>query len=96
MAKDRLEFARVAPAEEIAGYLASLATGLKRGQVSVESGEQTLRLAPAPELTLELRVSQKERKGKIEIEIGWKRVPVAPTAELRIEVGRARPRVAES
>lgn len=89
MAKDRLEFARVAPTEEIADYLASLAAGLKRGQLSLESGEQTLRLVPAPELRLELRVSQKERKGKIEIEIGWKRPPLARTADLRVDVGPA-------
>ncbi len=48
MGKERFEFARIASLEEIAEYLTSLAVGLKRGEVTLESGERTLRLTPAP------------------------------------------------
>jgi amphi-Trp domain-containing protein len=87
MAKDRIEFARIASPEEIAAYLTSLAVGLKRGEVSLESGDRGLRLSPASDVKLELKVAQKERKGKIELEIGWKRPPGARTSELRVAVG---------
>jgi amphi-Trp domain-containing protein len=77
----------VASPEEIAEYLASLATGLKQGQLSLESGEHVLRLVPAPELKLELRVTRTDRKGRIEIEIGWKRPLPARAADLRVDAG---------
>jgi amphi-Trp domain-containing protein len=87
MGKDHFEFARMASPEEVAEYLSSLAVGLKRGELSLESGERTLRLSPASDLKLEIRVKQKEAKGKIELEIGWKRSNGARTTELRVGAG---------
>jgi amphi-Trp domain-containing protein len=87
MGKEHFEFARVASAEEIAEYLSSLAVGLKRGEVSLESGERALRLSPAAELKLEIAVKQKASKGKIELEIGWKRADGIRTTELRVGTG---------
>jgi amphi-Trp domain-containing protein len=91
MGKDNFEFARIASPEEIAEYLTSLAVGLKRGEVSLESGEQTLRLAPGAELKLELKVKQKEEKGKIGLEIGWKRSSAPKATSLQVQAG-PRPR----
>jgi amphi-Trp domain-containing protein len=90
MAKDKFEFARIASPEEIAEYLTSLAVGLKRGEVSLESGERTLHLIPGSDLKIELRVKDREEKGKIALEIGWKRPAATKAAELRVKVG-ARP-----
>lgn len=90
MGKDRFEFARIASPEEIAEYLSSLAGGLKRGEVSLESGEQTLRLTPASDIKLRLRVKQKEEKGKIELEIDWRRGSTTRATDLRVQV-RPRP-----
>jgi len=90
MSKDRFEFARTTSPEEIAEYLSSLAVGLKRGEVSLESGEQRLLLVPAGDLKIELKVAQKERKGRIDLEITWKRQPAPKTAELRVAVGARR------
>lgn len=87
MGKEQFEFARVASAEEIAEYLSSLAVGLKRGELSLESGERALRLSPAANLKLEIKVKQKESKGKIELEIGWKRSDGTRTTELRVSAG---------
>jgi len=92
MGKDRFEFARIAGPEEIAEYLTSLAVGLKRGEVSLESGDQRLHLIPGSDLKLELKVASKEHKGKIAIEIGWKRNVAVKTAELRVAVGPRRDR----
>jgi amphi-Trp domain-containing protein len=86
MGKDRFEFARMASAEEVAEYLSSLAVGLKRGEVSLESGERALRLLPGGSLKLEIKVRQKESKGKIALELGWKRSDGARTSELRVAV----------
>src|SRR5262245_666111 len=88
MAKNSVQFARIASPEEIAEYLTSLAVGLKRGEVSLESGERSLHLSPASDVKLELRAGQKERKGRIEIEIGWKRSTSTKTSELRVAVGQ--------
>ena len=88
MAKNSVQFARIASPEEIAEYLTSLAVGLKRGEVSLESGDRSLHLSPASDLKLELKAGQKERKGRIEIEIGWKRSTATKTSELRVAVGQ--------
>src|SRR4029077_6359046 len=91
MAKNSVQFARIASPEEIAEYLTSLAVGLKRGEISLESGERSLHLSPAGDVKLELKVGQKARKGRIELEIGWKRSTAAKTSELRVAVGQQRP-----
>jgi amphi-Trp domain-containing protein len=88
MAKNSVQFARIASPEEIAEYLTSLAVGLKRGEVSLESGDRSLHLSPAGDIKLELRAGQKERKGRIELEIGWKRSTATKTSELRVAVGQ--------
>jgi amphi-Trp domain-containing protein len=87
MAKDRFEFELIGTADEIAEYLTSLAAGLKRGEVSLESGERALRLVPPGEVKLELKVGTKARKGKIALEIAWKRREGARVSDLRVEVG---------
>ncbi len=87
MGGDRFEFARIAAPEEIAEYLTSLAVGLKRGEVTIESGKRTLRLSPAGDLKLELRVKNRDDKGKVEIEIAWKQRSLTTAADLRVEVG---------
>ena len=75
MAKNSVQFARIASPEEIAEYLTSLAVGLKRGEVSLESGDRSLHMSPASDVKLELKATQKEHKGRVEIEIAiaWKR-----------------------
>jgi amphi-Trp domain-containing protein len=91
MAKNSVQFARIASPEEIAEYLTSLAVGLKRGEISLESGERSLHLSPTSDVKLELKVGQKARKGRIELEIGWKRSTAVKTSELRVAVGQQRP-----
>jgi amphi-Trp domain-containing protein len=86
MAKDRFEFELIGTSDEIAEYLMSLAAGLKRGEVSLESGERALRLAPPGEVKLELKIGTKGHKGKIEVEVGWKRREGTRASDLRVEV----------
>jgi amphi-Trp domain-containing protein len=86
MGKDRFEFARIASAEEVAEYLTSLAQGLKRGEVALESGGHMLRLFPPGDLKVVLSARTKERKGKIDIEVNWKRLSKRAT-ELNVGVG---------
>ena len=87
MGKEHFEFARMASPEEVAEYLSSLAVGLKRGELSLESGERALRLSPAANLKLEIKVKQKDAKGKIELELGWKRSNGTRTTDLRVAAG---------
>jgi amphi-Trp domain-containing protein len=86
MAKDRFEFELIGTADEIAEYLTSLAAGLKRGEVSLESGERALRLSPPSEVKLELKIGSKGHKGKIAVEVGWKRKEGTRATDLRVEV----------
>jgi len=87
MAKDRFEFARIASPEEVADYLTSLAQGLKRGEVALESGGHLLRLVPAGEVAVSLRARAKERKGRILVEVGWRRGLPTRATELKVGVG---------
>jgi amphi-Trp domain-containing protein len=86
MVKDRFEFARMASSEEVAEYLTSLAHGLKRGEVALESGGHMLRLVPPGELRVAIYAKAKERRGKIAIEVGWKRGLAARASELKVGV----------
>ena len=92
MAKNSVQFARIASPEEIAEYLTSLAVGLKRGEVSLESGERSLHLSPAGDIKLELKAGQKEHKGRIELEIGWKRSAWRSGSARAARNSRLRPR----
>lgn len=87
MGKDSFEFARIASSEEIAEYLTSLAVGLKRGEVTLESGERALRLAPGPDIKLQLKVKQKGEKGKIEMELEWKSEQAPRAGSLQVQAG---------
>lgn len=87
MGKESFEFARIASTAEIAEYLTSLAGGLKRGEVSLESGERTLRLVPTSDIKFALKVKQKDQKGKIDLEIGWKRGSMTKAGDLRVQIG---------
>jgi len=84
MGKDSFRFARIGSREEVAEYLGSLGQGLKRGEVTLESGERMLHLIPAADLKIELRVKDRDEKGKIAIEIGWKRRTTARAADLDV------------
>jgi amphi-Trp domain-containing protein len=86
MAKDRFEFELIGTADEIAEYLTSLAAGLKRGEVALESGEHALRLSPPGEVKLELKIGSKGHKGQIAVEVAWKRREGARASDLRVEV----------
>lgn len=86
MAKNTVEFERLASPDEVAEYLESLALGLKRGELSLESGHRALHLVPAAELKLDLRVKHQDRKGKMVLKFGWKRSAGTGTADLQIGV----------
>jgi len=86
MARDRFEFDLIGTAEEIAEYLTSLASGLQRGEVSLESGARALRLTPAPEVKVDLKVGTTAQKGRVKLAIGWKRRNGARAGDLRVEV----------
>jgi len=87
MGKDTFEFARIASPEEIAEYLGSLATGLKRGEVRLESGGSRLTLSPAADVRIGLKVKDKGDKGRITLEIGWKRWSGSRASDLRVQSG---------
>ena len=86
MGKDRFEFARIASPLEIAEYLTSLASGLKRGEVALESDEETLRLTPGNEVKLAIKVKQRDSRGKIAIEVAWKREATGRTPGLQVQI----------
>jgi amphi-Trp domain-containing protein len=90
MGKDSFRFARIGSREEVAEYLDSLGQGLKRGEVSLESGERMLHLVPVAELKIELKVKDRDEKGKVTIEIGWKRKTTTRAADLAVRTA-ARP-----
>jgi amphi-Trp domain-containing protein len=92
MPKDTLEFIRIVSPDEAAEYLSSLGLGLKRGRVSLESGDRALHLVPASELKLDLRVKHGEEKGKLFLKIAWKAPVSVRAADLQIGARTRRPR----
>jgi amphi-Trp domain-containing protein len=86
--KASVHVSRLAPAGQVADVLASLAQGVKRGELTLESGGRALRLCPTSDLILELIVTQKEGMGRITLQLAWE--PAAPRRgeDLRVAVGR--------
>jgi amphi-Trp domain-containing protein len=79
---------RLAAPGQVADVLASLAEGVKRGELTLESGGRALRLVPTSDLTLELVVTQKEEKGRIELQLAWEPQRPSRANDLRVAVGR--------
>jgi amphi-Trp domain-containing protein len=79
---------RLAAPGQVADVLASLAQGVKRGELTLESGGRALRLVPTSELSLELIVTRKEGKARVALQLAWE--PTAPRRgqDLRVAVGR--------
>lgn len=86
MEKNTFELTRVGSPDEIADYLTSLAAGLERSQVSLESGTHAMRLVPPSEIKLEIRAEEKPGTGTLKLEIRWKRPTAAKLSELTIQV----------
>ena len=86
MGKETFELARTGSPAEIAEHLVSLAAGLERGDVALESRQRTLRLTPAADVKLVLAVKDRDDKGKISIEIAWKRRSASAT-DLEVRAG---------
>ena len=86
MATGRFEFELMGDADEIADYLVSLAAALSQGHLSLESGARALRLSPAGEINLGLKVGVKPSKGKIKLAMGWRRRESARAGDLHIDV----------
>jgi amphi-Trp domain-containing protein len=83
-----IHVSRLATPGQVADVLASLAQGVKRGELALEPGGRALRLVPTSDLTLELVVTQKEEKGRITLQLAWE--PAAPRRgeDPRVAVGR--------
>jgi amphi-Trp domain-containing protein len=79
---------RLAPPGQVADVLASLAHGVKRGELTLESGGRALRLITTSDLTLELVVTQKEEKGRIALQLAWEPAVPRRGEDLRVAVGR--------
>lgn len=90
MARDRFEFGLIGTAEEIADYVLSLAGGLDRGEVSLESGVAALRLWPAAEVKLAVKVRLKAHRGKIKLALAWRCRGRSCARDLRVEVPASR------
>jgi amphi-Trp domain-containing protein len=85
VARESFEFARLLLADDLARYLAGLASDLKRGHVNLESGTRSWSGAPRAEMKLALRVKDRPDRGKIKLALTWKRGPDTRAADLRIE-----------
>jgi amphi-Trp domain-containing protein len=72
--KETLEFANTVSRAEAAGFLESLAKSLREGSSLLESGDRSLGLQIAPQVSLELRAKggAEESKGSIEIKLKWR------------------------
>lgn len=86
MERNTFKLTRVGSPDEIADYLTSLAAGLERSQVSLESGTHALRLVPPSEIKLEIRAEEKCGTGTLKLEIRWKRPTATKLSELTIQV----------
>ncbi|WP_291323307.1 amphi-Trp domain-containing protein [Desulfonatronospira sp.] len=71
MSKNELKFKAVLEKDQILEHLESLMHALKEGRINVQHADQTLSLAPAENLKLELKAEVKGNKEKLELEISW-------------------------
>jgi amphi-Trp domain-containing protein len=81
--KETLEFSGSVEPHAAAAYLEALARGLRDGRILIESGDKSLSLETASEISLELEAETNPDKAKssVEIALSWRIVqPVAEEA----------------
>ncbi len=71
---EKLEFSSLMDASLAADYLSRMADGLRRGVISIASGERSLLLTPTTTVKVELEAESKPEKGKgsLQIEVSWR------------------------
>jgi amphi-Trp domain-containing protein len=74
MPKDKIEFSGSVSADDAAAYLESLADGLRKRSMLLESGDTSINVEVAEDVKVELQVSADEEKGKsaIELAMSWR------------------------
>ena len=66
-------FEAVASRAEAADVLRRVADGLRAGGLSLTMGDESIRVAPEGEVSMDVEARQKRTKSTIEISISWKR-----------------------
>jgi amphi-Trp domain-containing protein len=92
--KESLKFSAAVSPSEAAGYLESLARGLREGRVLLESGSKSLGLELGNQLSIELAAESdpEKAKGEIELTFSWETArEVAPPPSLLIVPGAVVP-----
>jgi amphi-Trp domain-containing protein len=85
--KGEFEYATVAEASRVAGYLNAIAEGLLRGDLDLGACDQHLHLSPGGVVRLELEATSRPGKGaaSLQLEISWK-VALAADEERGVEL----------
>jgi amphi-Trp domain-containing protein len=71
--KGKIEFESVMQRSEAAIYFSALVDGLRQGQLQFRQGEESLSLAPAQQVVVEVKASRKGDKERVAFELEWRR-----------------------
>lgn len=86
---EKMEFTATVEASRVADYLNRISDGLRRGVLTLASGDRILRLEPTDQVKLELEAESKPEKGKgsLQLEVSWKSKMAVATERLEIAAG---------
>lgn len=71
-AKAKLKFESAMPRDEAVAYFEAIIAGLRKGAIQFRRGEETLAVAPAGHVEIEVKASRKGAKESVSFEIAWR------------------------
>lgn len=70
--KAKLRFESAVPREEAVAYFEAIVAGLRKGAIQFRRGDETLTVAPAGYVEIEVKASRKGAKERVSFEIAWR------------------------
>ncbi len=85
MGKKEVELNSELPVEKAIEYLESILTGLKKGKVFVQQGDEVVELTPDKTVEIEVEAEQKKHKEKVTFKLCWAREKEEEAEEIEKE-----------
>ena len=68
----KIKFKNEMGKQEVIVYMETLLDGLKRGNLQLQQGADSLVLTPSSVMKVEMKATQKKKKGSLRFKISWK------------------------
>ena len=85
MSKNKVSIETRLELAEVVEHLENILEGLKRGELTVRDGRETLQVRPGWRVDLELSLGKKKNKEKLTLKLSWQSASQPDESALRID-----------